>query len=100
MVGLLMRDIQLTGSPDLVTVHNGSTVKLECLSEQAIAYLLEQSLIYKVTPNRLLAALIKVVCEDQLLHATLDERNINSIIPRQRQRLMRKRRRTAISEYA
>lgn len=101
MVGLLMRDIQLTERFELVTVHNGSIVKVECLSEQDIDYLHQQSLHYRVTPTRLLAALIKVACEDKLLNATFDDTTIDSIIPRQRQRRYRQPKLNAVvSDFA
>jgi hypothetical protein len=102
MVGLLILVILATERLELVTVHNGSIVKVECLSAQDIEYLHQQSLHYKVTPTRLLAALIKVACEDKLLNATFDDTKIDSIIPRQRQRRYRqpKLSTTIVSDFA
>jgi hypothetical protein len=75
-----------------MALRNGSYVQMRGLSAETIQYLHEQSVLRCVSTTRMLQRIIRVVGEDRLVHALLDDaKEIEALTARQRKRYERKR---------
>ena len=69
-----------------VPVRNGIYVKINDLNADAIAYLNSESARWGIPASRLASLLLKIVCEDRMINAVLDEERIADLVPNKARR--------------
>lgn len=77
-----------------VPLRNGVYIKVGDLSIESLAYINAESARWGLPPSRLASLIIKVVCDDRMIQAVLDEDKIAELIPNKakRKRLYQRRR--------
>lgn len=74
-----------------------SPIRFEGLSQEALTYLQEQSVLRKTSRSNLMGMLIKAVCSDKLVTALLDDEA--KLTRAKNERLTRPRKRNAVDQF-